>query len=108
MMRSLIVPGWGQMYKGSTVKGLCILGGEVALAAGIIVSDNLRSSYVKKMHEQPKHQQTYNTRADNWENVRNACIGGAAVLYVYNSGIRQHRARQKQCGGAHPEPREDY
>lgn len=51
MMRSLIVPGWGQMYKGSTVKGLCILGGEVALAAGIIVSENLRSSYVKKMHE---------------------------------------------------------
>ena len=79
MARSLIVPGWGQMYKGSTAKGLCILGGEVLLAGGIIASESLRSSYVKKMHEQPKHQQTYNTKADNWENVRNVCIGAAAA-----------------------------
>ena len=49
MARSLIVPGWGQMYKGSTAKGLCILGGEVLLAGGIIASESLRSSYVKKM-----------------------------------------------------------
>lgn len=82
--RSLIVPGWGQLYKGNTVKGACILGGEVALVAGIIAAENLCSSYVKKMREQPKHLETYNTKADNWENVRNVCIGGAAALYVYN------------------------
>lgn len=82
--RSLIVPGWGQLYKGNTTKGACILGGEVTLIAGILVAENLRSSYVKKMHEQPKHLETYNTKADNWENVRNVCIGGAAALYVYN------------------------
>lgn len=82
--RSLVVPGWGQLYKGNTAKGACILGGEVALVTGILVAENLRSSYVKKMHEQPKHLETYNTKADNWENVRNICIGGAAALYVYN------------------------
>lgn len=82
--RSLVVPGWGQLYKGSTTKGACILGGEVALVAGILVAKNLRSSYVKKMHEQPKHLETYNRKADNWENARNVCIGGAAALYVYN------------------------
>lgn len=82
--RSLIVPGWGQMYKGSTAKGACILGGEVLLVGGIIVSENLRASYLKKMKENPKHQKTYNTSADNWENIRNVCIGGAAALYVYN------------------------
>ena len=27
---------------------------------------------------------TYNTKADNCENIRNICIGGAAALYVYN------------------------
>lgn len=83
-VRSLIVPGWGQLYKGNTTKGACILGGEVALIGGIVVAESLRSSYVKKMREQPKHLATYNTKADNWENVRNACIGGAAALYVYN------------------------
>lgn len=84
VVRSLVVPGWGQLYKGSTTKGACILGGEVALVAGILVAENLRSSYVKKMHEQPKHLEAYNRKADNWENVRNVCIGGAAALYVYN------------------------
>lgn len=82
--RSLIVPGWGQLYKGNKAKGGCILGGEVVLIGGIIAAENLRASYVKKMREQPKHLDTYNTKADNWENVRNVCIGGAAALYVYN------------------------
>lgn len=84
LWRSLIIPGWGQMYKGSTVKGLCILGGEVLLATGIIVTENQRSSYVKKMKEQPQHLQTYNTKADNWSNARNVCIGATAALYIYN------------------------
>lgn len=82
--RSLIVPGWGQLYKGNKTKGACILGGEVVLIGGIIAAENLRASYVKKMREQPKHLDTYNTKADNWENIRNVCIGGAAALYVYN------------------------
>lgn len=83
-VRSLIVPGWGQLYKGNRTKGACILGGEVALVGGIILAENLRSSYRKKMREQPKHLAAYNTKADNWENVRNVCIGGAAALYVYS------------------------
>lgn len=82
-VRSLI-PGWGQMYKGSTIKGLCILGGEVVCIGGIIVSESLRSSYVKKMKEQPKFAKNYGSKADNWENGRNFCIGAAAALYVYN------------------------
>ena len=36
------------------------------------------------MKEQPKFFKTYNTKADNWENIRNVCIGAAAALYVYN------------------------
>ena len=83
-VRSLIVPGWGQLYKGNTTKGICILGGEIALATGILVAESLRSSYAKKMYEQPQHLATYNTKADNWENVRNICIGTATALYVYN------------------------
>lgn len=82
--RSLIVPGWGQLYKGNKAKGACMLGGEVVLVGGIIAAENLRATYVKKMREQPKHLNSYNAKADNWENVRNVCIGGAAALYVYN------------------------
>lgn len=83
MARSLI-PGWGQIYKGSVVKGVSILAGEAACIAGIILCENMRASYIKKMKEQPRFAKTYNTKADNWENGRNICIGAAAALYVYN------------------------
>lgn len=79
-----LIPGMGQLYKGSTAKGLTILGGEAALAAAIVLCENNRASYEKKMIEQPKHAKEYNSRADSWETGRNVCIGAAAALYIYN------------------------
>lgn len=79
-----LIPGMGQLYKGSTAKGLCILGGEAILAGGIIFAENQRASYQKKMYENPNHMKEYNTNMDNWETTRNVCIGAAAALYVYN------------------------
>lgn len=79
-----LIPGMGQLYKGSITKGLCILGGEALLAGGIIFAENQRASYQKKMYENPSHMKEYNTNMDNWETTRNVCIGAAAALYVYN------------------------
>lgn len=79
-----IVPSVAQFYKGSVVKGSLILAGEVAAAGGILLCENTRSSYVKKMHEQPKYAAEYNSLADTWETGRNICIGAAAAIYVYN------------------------
>lgn len=82
-VRSLI-PGMGQIYKGSMGKGLGIIGGEALCVGGIILCESTRASYVRKMKEQPKHAQTYNTRAANWETGRNICIAATAALYLYN------------------------
>ena len=79
-----IVPSVAQIYKGSVVKGSLILAGEVAAAGGILLCENTRSSYVKKMYEQPKYAAEYNSLADTWETGRNICIGAAAAIYVYN------------------------
>ncbi|WP_289074956.1 DUF5683 domain-containing protein [uncultured Bacteroides sp.] len=79
-----LIPGVGQLYKGSKTKGAYIMGGEILLIGGIITTESLRSSYIKKMKEQPKFLKEYNTKADNFENARNICIGAAAALYVYN------------------------
>ena len=79
-----IIPGVGQIYKGSIAKGSLILVGEVAAAGGILLCENTRASYVKKMQEQPKHAAEYNSLADTWETGRNICIGAAAAIYVYN------------------------
>lgn len=79
-----VVPGVAQLYKGSTIKGGLILGGEILAAGGILLCENTRASYIKKMYEQPKYAREYNSLADNWETSRNICIGAAAAIYVYN------------------------
>lgn len=79
-----VVPGLGQMYKGSLAKGCLVLGGEIAAAGGILLCENTRASYVKKMKEQPRYASEYNSLADTWETGRNICIGAAAALYIYN------------------------
>ena len=86
VLRSVIIPGWGQMYKKNTTKGALILGGTVAFAGGIIATENLRASYVKMMGEtyDVNAIRSYANSADNMTNIRNICIGGAAALYIYN------------------------
>lgn len=84
--RSLIIPGWGQFYKGSYLKGGLILGGCALLAGGIVFTENQRSDYVKKIAR--THNQSlinsYATKRDHFATARNICIGAAAALYVYN------------------------
>lgn len=79
-----IIPGMGQMYKGSYKKGATILIGEIVAAGSILLCENTRASYIKKMKEQPKYAAEYNSRADSWETGRNICIGAAAAIYAYN------------------------
>lgn len=86
LWRSALVPGYGQIYKGSTAKGISMLGGEVALIAGILLTENTRSSYRRKAKETYDIDKirNYTDKADNYETTRNICIGGAIALYIYN------------------------
>ena len=79
-----VIPGLGQLYKGSNIKGYSIMIGEALCVGGIIYCESMRSSYVKKMQEQPKHANEYNSLADDWHTGRTICIGAAAAVYVYN------------------------
>lgn len=78
------VPSMAQIYKGSKAKGAVIIATEAAAVAGIIICENQRASYAKKMKEQPKFAKEYNSKADNWENGRNISIGVAAGIWIYN------------------------
>ncbi len=86
LWRSALVPGYGQIYKGSATKGVSILGGEVALITGIILTENTKSSYRRKAKEtfDVNKIRNYTDKADNYETARNVCIGGAIALYIYN------------------------
>lgn len=86
LWRSLIVPGWGQFYKGSKLKGGLMLGGVAAFALGAIFSENERASnmaMITQTHD-VNNIRAYTTNANNMQTVRNICIGGAAALYVYS------------------------
>lgn len=79
-----IIPGVGQIYKGSGLKGGLIMGGTVVGAVAIVLCENQRSSYVKKRTEYPQHIDFYNNRVSEWETGRNVAIGATAALYIYN------------------------
>lgn len=78
------VPGMSQIYKGSKVKGSCIIAAEALSVASIIVCENQRAAYAKKAIENPKHAKEYGNSASNWESGRNISIGVAAGIWIYN------------------------
>lgn len=86
VVRSLIIPGWGQFYKGSKLKGALMLSGTAALAGGIIATEGMRSNYIQKMGQtyNVDNLKFYSDKANQMANIRNLCIGGAAALYIYN------------------------
>jgi len=108
LWRSAIVPGWGQLYKGSSVKGGIIMGGTVALIGGIIYTDCMRSDYANKIAKThiDGNKREYANRRDNFETGRNICIGALGALYVYNlidavvaPGARRVLVKERSDGG---------
>lgn len=83
VVRSL-VPGWGQIYKGSKVKGGLIIAAEAIGVGGIVTSYSMKSSYEKLMQEDPKHLKEYSMSADMWQNIGYGCIAFTAAVYIYN------------------------
>lgn len=79
-----LIPGIGQIYKGSTLKGSLILGGSVVCVGGIVTGQTMHDSYVNKRKEYPQHFDFYNKRAADWNNIRNVFIGVGVACYVYN------------------------
>lgn len=86
LWRSAIVPGWGQMYKGSYLKGGLIMGGAVAFIGGSIYTGLTRRDYLSKMENthSASVKEQYMTKANNMATGMYVCIGGLAALYVYN------------------------
>lgn len=86
MSPRVLIPGMAQIYKGQTVRGALFIGGELATIGGIVVFENLRTSYASKVGQthSAKEKQIYIDRADNMQNIRNGFIAGAAAVYAWN------------------------
>jgi hypothetical protein len=82
----VFVPGMAQLHKGSKTKGFLFIAGEAALIGGVVIAESLRASYTSKINatHSAADKKTYLSNADNWQNIRNGFIAGAAALYVWN------------------------
>ena len=79
-----IIPGLGQWYKGSKVKGICMFAAEAAAVAGIIICNNQANTAEKNIKLEPKYAKHYEDKKSNWQTGRNICIGTAAAIWIYN------------------------
>lgn len=82
----VFVPGMAQLYKGSNIKGIMFISGEIAAVGGIVAAECLRASYRSKFTSTHNTgaKKSYAKKADNMENIRNICIVGAVAVYAWN------------------------
>ncbi len=82
----VFVPGMAQIYKGTVVKGIAFISGEVAMLGGVVVFECMRSSYSSKInntHNADARLQ-YINKANLMSGLRNGFIAGAAAVYAWN------------------------
>lgn len=82
----VFVPGYAQIYKGSYGKGAGFITGEVLFIGGIVTTEFMRVNYSQKVSQthSSKMKEYYARNSRICAITRNACIGGAAALYIWN------------------------
>ena len=85
-LRSMVLPGWGQLYKGERTKGRILLGVWGIAVAGTVSAHVLRQqsrdTYLDAVDpdEVLERYDTFN----QWHKTRNALVLGTAVIWVYS------------------------
>ncbi|MDR1881494.1 MAG: DUF5683 domain-containing protein, partial [Prevotella sp.] len=84
--KSMLLPGWGQFYKGKTGKGILFLTAEIASVSGLVYCEMKRSDNVRLSQESTNLSvvREYRDRADKWALYRNVAIGCTAGIYAWN------------------------
>ncbi|MBZ0264799.1 hypothetical protein K8I28_09030 [bacterium] len=84
--RSAVVPGWGQFYKGNSIKGWVALSG----TSGLLLGGVLTAKHSNEMNERSNKSVTqyrrnyYNDEATKYHQISLVCYGLAAGMYALN------------------------
>jgi hypothetical protein len=98
MLRSLVVPGWGQLHNGAWLKALALGGGEIALGVGIVRDndslDGLRAAAERARVESDEATyqaavRTYNDRLNRMTS-REWLLGGVVVYALADAFVDAH------------------
>ena len=85
-LRSMVLPGWGQLYKGQRTKGRVLLGVWGLAVAGTLTSHILRQQSRDTYLDATERQEIldrYDT-FNQWHKTRNALVLGTAAVWVYS------------------------
>ena len=82
----VFVPGLAQIYKGTPGKGAFFITGEVLFIGGIVTTEFMRVNYSQQVAQTHKmsDKKKFAQKARICTITRNACIGGAVALYLWN------------------------
>jgi hypothetical protein len=84
-LRSMLVPGWGQLYKGETTKGYVLMGLGSAMVLGAATAQVLRAraedDYLAE--QDPALIEDRYEAFDRWHKARNGLLLGAAAVWAY-------------------------
>lgn len=84
LLKSMIIPGWGQMSKNRYVEGVLTFSADVILAAGAVVTYNSAQYYYDKIKagegDISSHIKNYNSN----KMMNHVCLGAATAIYAIN------------------------
>ena len=84
-LRSMVLPGWGQLYKGQRTKGRLLLGLWSVAVAGTLTSHILRQqSRTTYIDAGPAEVEERYDTFNQWHKTRNALVLGTAAVWVYS------------------------
>ena len=86
IVRSAIVPGWGQLEKNQTRKGFTILGSQLAVSGGVLIINFLKASSHQDylLAQTRKARQVYWEREENYKLVMIGTLVAWSAVYLYN------------------------
>jgi hypothetical protein len=84
--RSALLPGWGQIYKGETAKGVTLIGSEALLIPGAIIFNNLKTNEIGKAASSRTQilRDFHTDRANLYRTLSLTAIILAGTLYTCN------------------------
>jgi hypothetical protein len=86
LWRSILMPGWGQLFKGQRTKGFLILGSEVLLIPSAFIFHNLHLT-ARTDAENSRTQALrdyYNDQSNLYQDISLGCFIAAGALYLFN------------------------
>ena len=85
-MRSMLVPGWGQMYKGERRKGHILIVAWGTTAGGAITTHFLRQNAERRYLDADTQEEVFERfdAFDRWHKVRNNLFLAASAVWLYS------------------------